>query len=178
MFWLAFRSSGLWPAGPHSKKSVEAPDEKGNLQMRAETLEALSPAQLREWRERMTPVVRELIGSLPTDQTVDLVAECARPLCLTLAGMVTGVDPQDAERLRQVAEPVCASAPNHTTRVCVQVRSLPMLSFMVAFTPGLRRCATLGLLRSRIRCRACWRMRGMRCCRIRGSGGCCTSSPG
>ena len=106
----AFRSSGLWPAGPNSKKSVEAPDEKGNLQMRAETLEALSPAQLREWRERMTPVVRELIGSLPTDRTVDLVAECARPLCLTLASMVTGVDPQDAERLRQVAEPVCPSA--------------------------------------------------------------------
>jgi cytochrome P450 len=106
----AFRSSGLWPTGPNSKKSVEAPDEKGNLQMRAETLDALSPTQLREWRERMTPVVRELIGGLPTDRTVDLVADCARPLCLTLAGMATGVDPQDAERLRQVAEPVCASA--------------------------------------------------------------------
>ena len=57
--------------------------------MRAETLDALSPTQLREWRERMTPVVRELIGNLPTDQTVDLVAEYAWPLCLTLAGMVT-----------------------------------------------------------------------------------------
>ena len=106
----AFRSSGLWPTGSNSKKSVEPPDEKGNLQMRAETVEALSPAQLRKWHERMTPVVRELIDSLPTDRTVDLVAECAQPLCLTLASMVTGVDPQDAERLRQVAEPVSASA--------------------------------------------------------------------
>jgi cytochrome P450 len=106
----ALRSSGLWPTGSDSERSVDPPDEGGNLQMRAETVEALSPAQLREWRERMTPVVRELIDSLPTDQTVDLIAGCARPLCLTLASIVTGVDPQDAERLRQVAEPVSASA--------------------------------------------------------------------
>ena len=52
---------------------------------RAETLEALFPSPLRVWRERMRPMVRELMGSPPTDQTVDLVAECARPLCLTLA---------------------------------------------------------------------------------------------
>ncbi len=51
----AFRSSGFWPMGPNC---VEPPDERGNLQMRAETVEALSPAQLREWRERMTPVLR------------------------------------------------------------------------------------------------------------------------
>jgi cytochrome P450 len=106
----AFRSSGLWPTGSNSKKKVEAPDERANLQMRAETVEVLSAAQLREWRERMMPVVKELIDGLPTDQTVDLVARCARPLCLTLAAMVTGVDPQDADRLRQVAEPVSASA--------------------------------------------------------------------
>jgi cytochrome P450 len=106
----AFRSSGLWPTGPNSKKSVEPPDEKANLQIRAETVEALSAAQLRDWRERMVPVVRELIYGLPVDRTVDLVAECARPLCLALAAIVTGVDPRDAERLRQVAEPVLASA--------------------------------------------------------------------
>jgi cytochrome P450 len=106
----AFRSSALWPTGSNSKKKVEPPDEKGNLQMRAETVEVLSAAQLREWRERMTPVVKGLIDGLPTDQTVDLVANCARPLCLTLAAMVTGIDLQDAARLQQVAEPVSASA--------------------------------------------------------------------
>jgi cytochrome P450 len=106
----AFRSSGLWPVGANDKKSVEAPDYDANLQMRAETLEALSPTQLREWRERMTPVVDALIGGLPTDRTVDLVAECARPLCLTLATLVTGIDLQTAERLREVAEPVSAFA--------------------------------------------------------------------
>jgi cytochrome P450 len=106
----AFRSSGLWPAGSNSKKKVEPPNEKANLEMRAETVEVLSQAQLREWRERMTPVARELIDGLPTGETVDLVARCARPLCLTLAAMVTGVDPEDAERLRRVAEPVSASA--------------------------------------------------------------------
>jgi cytochrome P450 len=106
----AFRSSGLWPTGPNSRKSVEPPDECGNLQMRTETVEVLSAAQLREWRECITPVVRALIESLPAYRPVDLIAACARPLCLTLAAMVTGVDPQDAERLRQVAEPVSASA--------------------------------------------------------------------
>ncbi|HWW23899.1 MAG TPA: cytochrome P450 [Edaphobacter sp.] len=106
----AFRSSGLWPAGSSSKKSVEPPDEKGNLQMRAETVEALSPAQLREWRESLTPAVKELTDGLPVEETVDLVASCARPLCLALAAMVTGIDPQDAERLRKIAEPVSASA--------------------------------------------------------------------
>jgi cytochrome P450 len=106
----AFRSSGLWPTGPNSKKSVEPPDESSNMRMRVETVEVLSAAQLREWREGVTPVVRELIDSLPMDRPVDLVAECARPLCLTLAAMVTGVDPKEAERLRQVAEPVFASA--------------------------------------------------------------------
>jgi hypothetical protein len=106
----AFRSSRLWPTGPNSKKSVEPPDETSNLEMRTETTEFLSAAQLRDWRERMTPVVKELIDRLPEDQPVDLIAACARPLCLTLAAMVTGVDPKDAERLREVAEPVFASA--------------------------------------------------------------------
>ncbi|HEY6412118.1 MAG TPA: cytochrome P450 [Edaphobacter sp.] len=106
----AFRSSGLWPTGTNSKKKVEPPDEKANLQMRTETVEVLSASQLREWRERMSPVVKELIDSLPTDQTVDLVSRCARPLCLVLATMVTGIDPKDAERLRRLAEPVSASA--------------------------------------------------------------------
>jgi cytochrome P450 len=106
----AFRASGLWPVGANDKKSVEPPDQNANLKMRAETVEALSSTQLRKWRERMAPVVDAVIGGLPTDRTVDLVAECARPLCLTLATLVTGIDLQTAEHLREVAEPVSAFA--------------------------------------------------------------------
>ena len=78
--------------------------------MRWETIEALSPAQLRAWRERIVPEVDGLINSLPTGEPVDLMDGYARPLCLSLAAMVTGISRDAAEGLREMARWVSASA--------------------------------------------------------------------
>lgn len=66
-------------------------------------MDALSPARLRMWREQLTPEVHALVGSLPIDEPVDLIDGYARPLCLSLAAMVTGISRDDAEGLRQRA---------------------------------------------------------------------------
>jgi cytochrome P450 len=106
----AFRSSSLFPIGPNNKTDPELPDESSRLRMREETREALSPAQLRSWRESMAPLVYSLADSLATDQPVDLVTKYARPSCLALAAMVTGIESHDAERLERIAEPISAFA--------------------------------------------------------------------
>jgi cytochrome P450 len=106
----AFRSSSLSPIGPNSKVTSEPPDKSSLLKMREETREVLSPIQLRSWRECMTPLVASLADSLPTSKPIDLVAKYARPSCLALAAMVTGIDLHDAERLEKIAEPISASA--------------------------------------------------------------------
>jgi len=106
----AFRASRLFPIGPHSKADSEPPDESSQLKMREETREALSPLQLRSWRESVAPLVQSLADTLPTGQPIDLVARYARPSCLSLATIVTGIDPHDAERLERIAEPISAFA--------------------------------------------------------------------
>jgi hypothetical protein len=84
--------------------------ERARLKMRAEAMEALSPAQLRTWREQLAPAARALAGSLPSEEPVDLMDAYARPLCLSLAGMVTGISRSDAERLCERARGISAAA--------------------------------------------------------------------
>lgn len=78
--------------------------------MREETMEALSPAQLREWREQLSPEAHSLAGSLRVEEPVDLMAAYARPLCLSLAAMVTDISRGDAEGLCARAQQVSAAA--------------------------------------------------------------------
>jgi cytochrome P450 len=106
----AFRVSSLSPASPNSKKVSEPIDESGRLKMRAETMEALSPTQLRAWREQLTPEAYALVQSLPIAEPVDLLDTYARPLCLSLAAMVTGISRHDAASLCAHAERVSAAA--------------------------------------------------------------------
>jgi cytochrome P450 len=106
----AFRASSLSLAGPNDKDGSEPPDERERLKMRWETMEALSPAQLRAWRERIIPEVDALINRLPTEEPVDLMDGYARPLCLSLAVMVTGISRGAAEGLCEMARRVSASA--------------------------------------------------------------------
>jgi cytochrome P450 len=106
----AFRSPSLRVAGPKRKKGSESHDESSRLKMREETLEALNPAQLRAWRELLTPRVQALADTLPTDRPVDVIDEYARPLCLILAAMVTGIGPSHATRLEKKAQIVSAAA--------------------------------------------------------------------
>jgi cytochrome P450 len=106
----AFRASSLWPASPNERDPGELSGDIERLKMRWETIEALSPAQLRAWRERIIPEVDELINRLPTEEPVDLMNAYARPLCLSLAAMVTGIPRGTAEGLREMARWVSASA--------------------------------------------------------------------
>src|SRR5580692_10841669 len=106
----AFRASSLWPTSPNERNAGELFPDIDRLKMRWETIEALSPAQLRTWRERIVPEVDGLINSLPTGKPVELMDGYARPLCLSLAAMVTGISRGAAEGLREMARWVSASA--------------------------------------------------------------------
>jgi cytochrome P450 len=107
---LAFRSTSLFPSGPSRDAAFETPDPESTLKMHAETREALSPANLRQWREHLRSEAGALVRSLPLNLPVDLVGEYARPLCLSLAAVVTNIDRQAAEYLCEISEPVSASA--------------------------------------------------------------------
>jgi cytochrome P450 len=106
----AFRASSLDPIGPHQRKTVEASDDSARARMRAETIECLSPMQLRAWREQITPEVHQLADSLPIGKPVDLMDEYARPLCLSLAAMATGISRESGARLYERARRVSAAA--------------------------------------------------------------------
>jgi cytochrome P450 len=106
----AFRASSLSPASPTSRNAAEPSDEIGRSRMREETIEALSPAQLRAWREQIEPEVHGVAASLPIEQPLDLMDEYTRPLCLSLAAMVTGISRDVAEGLYEKAQRVSAAA--------------------------------------------------------------------
>jgi cytochrome P450 len=103
----AFRASTLAPTSSHDKNTS---DDSLRSKIRTETMEALSPAQLRAWREKLTPEVQALADTLPTAEPVDLMDEYARPLCLSLAAMVTGISREDGTRLYEKAQRVSAAA--------------------------------------------------------------------
>jgi hypothetical protein len=73
-------------------------------------MEALSATNLRAWRERLTPEACACVHSLPVEEPVDLLDAYARPLCLSLAAMVTGISRHDAAGLCARAERVSAAA--------------------------------------------------------------------
>jgi cytochrome P450 len=92
----AFREPRLWPVNAKGEPASETYDETAQAQERAETLTALSPASLAQWRDRMEIRAREIAACLPTERPVDLICEFARPWCLAAAVVVTGVDPRDS----------------------------------------------------------------------------------
>lgn len=106
----AFRSPCLAPTSASSGHNEALTDESALLKMRAETKAALSLRQLHKWQKKLASESNALSQILPTDRTVDLVEEFARPLCLLLALMVTGADPRDAKRLFKLAWYVSAAA--------------------------------------------------------------------
>jgi cytochrome P450 len=111
----ALRSPGLTPAGPKSAQRSQAdPAESAipgdRLKMREDTLEALSPALLKSWRDRLSPKAESLAASLPVDVPVDLIEGFARPLCLICSSIATGIELEDARQLQQKAQQVSAAA--------------------------------------------------------------------
>src|ERR1700733_12453016 len=105
----AFRASSLSLSSPNDQKGGEPSGDSDRTKMRWETMEALSPNQLRAWRQRIAPEVDALIHRLPTEEPVDLLDGYARPLCLSLAAMVTGISRRAAEDLYEMARRVSAS---------------------------------------------------------------------
>jgi cytochrome P450 len=106
----AFRASSLSPSGPNDQNGVEPSGESARTKMRWETMEALSANQLRAWRERIAPEAVALTNRLPSEETVDLMDGYARPLCLLVAAMITGISRDAAEDLCEMARRVSASA--------------------------------------------------------------------
>src|ERR1700748_2445891 len=106
----AFRDSSLAPTSPHDRNTAEPSDDGDRAKMRAETMEALSPTQLRAWRAQLTPEVHARVDTLPTAEPVDLMDQYARPLCLSLAATVTGISRDDGIGLYEKAQRVSAAA--------------------------------------------------------------------
>jgi cytochrome P450 len=106
----AMQCRDLYPIGPNSRKIIEPSGRSDLLEMRANTLAALAPAQLRTWQERTTPMINKSIRELPTKQPTDLIKHYAQPSCLAFAAIVTGIPMEYAELLREMATPVSASA--------------------------------------------------------------------
>lgn len=106
----AFRASTLSPVGPASGQISGPFDENARLKMRAEAMAVLSPAQLRAWREQLIPEAHALANRLPVEEPVNLMDEYARPLCLSLAAMVTRISRDDAEAFYELAQRISASA--------------------------------------------------------------------
>ncbi len=111
----AFRARSLSPANPTSKETPDPSDvsakfESDRLKMRAEAIEALSPARLRAWREQLTPEAYALASTLRIEEPIDLMDGYARPLCLSLAANVTGISRGDAEAFHERAQRISASA--------------------------------------------------------------------
>ena len=83
--------------------------------MRSETLEALPASRINAWREELLPAAHALAAALPVseppiNEPIDLLETYARPLCLKLAAMVTGVSTDIAPGLCEPAAQVSASA--------------------------------------------------------------------
>lgn len=106
----AFHCSSLFPSGLNNKEPFDPRAKDEVLRMRRETRDALSPLHLRIWRKGVTLASRALIQKLSADQPVELISAYAGPLCLSLSAMVTRIDPHEAERIRELAEPIAASA--------------------------------------------------------------------
>ncbi len=115
----AFHASSLVPKSTDANNFSESSDDSAWLRMRAETSNALSTARLRPWRESLTDDACSCADTLPDRQPVDLIAAYARPLCHRFAATVTGVSPDDAENLEDLARVISAatSAPENQSLV-------------------------------------------------------------
>ena len=76
--WSRFvlRASPPHFSPPHG--GSEPFDESLRLKMGAETMEPLSPAQLRVWRAQLTPEAQALAGNLPVEEPLDLMDSTRR----------------------------------------------------------------------------------------------------
>ena len=100
------------PASVKSDEAIAPANEELRLRLRAQTLEVLSPALLRQWRQALEPELDRLLQNLHPGEPVDVLAAYARPACLALAAIVTGIAQHTAEALCEHARRVSARAAN------------------------------------------------------------------
>jgi cytochrome P450 len=100
------------PASVKSGEAIAPANEELRVRLRAQTLETLSPVLLRQWRQALQPELRRLLQNLQEGEPVDVLAAYARPACLALAAIVTGISHHRAETLCEHARRVSAHAAN------------------------------------------------------------------
>jgi cytochrome P450 len=100
------------PASVKSGKAVAPANEGLRIRLRAQTLETLSPALLRQWRQALQPELDRLMQNLHAGEPVDVLAPYARPACLVLAAIATGISQHQAKLLCEHARHVSAQAAN------------------------------------------------------------------
>jgi cytochrome P450 len=98
------------PASVKGSEPITPANEELRVRLRAETLEALSPSLLRRWRQALQPKLDRLLHDLQVGEPVDVLATYARPACLALAAIVTGISQHKAEALSEHARHVSARA--------------------------------------------------------------------
>ena len=98
------------PASVKSDEATAPANEELRLRLRAQTLQVLSPALLRQWRQALEPELDRLLQSLHAGEPLDVLAAYARPACLALAAIVTGIAQHTAEGLCEHARRVSAHA--------------------------------------------------------------------
>ena len=105
----AFHAPSLIPGRRDLAIASLESEESIRLKMREEVRGALSPVQVRAWREKLGIYADSACQQLPVAHPVDLIAVYARPLCLDFAAMVTGISQNDAENLEEPAKIVSAA---------------------------------------------------------------------
>jgi cytochrome P450 len=106
----ALREPALWPAAVRKNNNRKIPDEAAQQLLRAEVQKAFSSAQLVEWETRLDGIAPSLIQSLSVEGPVEIVSAFAQPWCLAAAGIVTGADSADYDRLLALSREVSDSA--------------------------------------------------------------------
>jgi len=106
----ALRVPSLVPASVRNRAPQPPLDREQHRRMRAETFAALPASQLRTWKKHLAGHAEELVHKLPEDRPVDLLAEYAHPLCLSIAATVTRIQHDEAIKLCPKARLVSTAA--------------------------------------------------------------------
>lgn len=106
----AFRTTSLAPGKSNGSASATHASEAARLEMRSDTMQALSASQISAWREFLAREADALVLSLAPGEPIDLLASYASPLCLRLAATVTDISLEGAEELSGIARLVSAAA--------------------------------------------------------------------
>jgi cytochrome P450 len=148
-----FREPSLIP-GKAANGGDGAAHERSRLQMRAETMEALSAPEINAWRYALTAEAGEWLTTLPSGQPVDLLGAYARPLGLSLAARVTRVSRQTAQGFSDKARLVSAAAadPENLALKAEAQQAEAELAMQFASNPAALRDSTFVALSQTLPC--------------------------